>query len=69
MVSGWPRHRTSTRQTSAGSRTAGAVPDLGQAQRGRAGEDGLDVAADDVGELAEGVLDVLVRRAPAARAP
>src|SRR3954451_2822987 len=38
----------------------GGRPDLGQAQGGGAGEGGLDVAADDVGDLAEGVDDVEV---------
>ena len=36
------------------------VPDVGQAQRRRAGQGRLDVAADDVGDLAERVGDVLV---------
>src|SRR5690348_18076918 len=33
------------------------VADLGEAERGRAGERGLDVAADHVGDLAERVRD------------
>src|SRR3954470_11158405 len=36
------------------------VPDLGQAEGGGTGEGGLHVAADHVGDLAEGVGDVLV---------
>ena len=71
MVSGWPRHRTSTRQTSAGLRGRGGGRRRRAGQRGRAGQGGLDVAADDVGDLAEGVGDVLVlehRRGRARRA-
>src|SRR3954468_12612698 len=36
------------------------VADRGEAERGRAGDGGLDVAPDDVGDLAEGVDHVLV---------
>src|SRR3954467_10538301 len=36
------------------------VPDLGEAERGRAGQRRLDVATHDVRDLAEGVDDVLV---------
>src|SRR3954451_25140893 len=39
---------------------SGGLADIGQAEGGRAGEPGLDVAADDVGDLAEGVDDVQV---------
>src|SRR3712207_1320579 len=38
----------------------GCVPHVGQAQAGGAGQRGLDVAADDVGDLAERIDDVLV---------
>src|SRR3954470_19732298 len=38
----------------------GRVSDLGQAEGGGTREDGLDVAAHDVGDLPEGVGDVLV---------
>ena len=70
MVRDWPRHRSVDAADVVGA-GGGGGPDLGQAEDGRAGEDGLDVAAHDVGELTEGVGDVLVvehRRSVLARA-